>query len=303
MEQKLNVRVLDFHKLWEAAIINVWKLMELLRFKFIYYKVISGRGSEFDRLREYAEGDDAKFIDWNSFARTGKPHVKVFKEERMLDVIFVVDVSSTMVLGTTELVKNEIASLITTTLALASQTLGDKVCLLAVSDEIKAFIEPSITMETVLQIAKVLTNKKIYGGKNRWDIITHTVLETFGPDTFVFILSDFIMSEKDKIDMFDFVTKASNRFKGVAGIMIRDPFDSYIPEGIGKIYMQDPISGEIMLVDADKIREEFNKKAEEEEKAIEHKFLSTGSLFTKVLTTEYDVPDIIMRLFGGKTWK
>ncbi len=303
MPETLHVRTLDFHRLWKATIVNVWKLIELLRFKFIYYKVITGRGTEFDRLREYQEGDDAKFIDWNSYARTGKPHVKVFKEERLLDIVFIVDVSTTMTLGTTELVKNEIASLITSTLALASQTLGDRICLLAVSDEIKSFIEPSHTVETVLQIAKVLTDKRIYGGKNRWEIITHPVLETFGPDTFIFLISDFIASEKEKEALFDFILKAANRFKGVAGIMVRDPFDSFIPEGIGKIYMQDPITGEVMLVDADKVRDEFNKKAEKEEKEIEQRFVSTGSLFTKVLTTEYDIPSIILRLFGGKEWK
>ena len=231
---KLNVSTLEFSDLWKKSIINVWKLVELLRFQFIYYKVITGKGVEFDRLREYTEGDDARFIDWNSYARTAKPHVKIFKEERMLDIIYIVDLSTTMTLGTTEIVKNEYASILATTLALVSHTLGDRVCMIGFSDEIKVFIDPSETIDTVLQIAKVLTDKNIYGGGKRWEVITPAVLETFGPDSFIFILSDFI---GPKQELYDFILKASNKFEGVAGIMIRDPLDSYIPEGIGKIYI------------------------------------------------------------------
>lgn len=297
---KLNVSTLEFNDLWKRSIINVWKLVELLKFQFIYYKVITSRGLEFDRLREYTEGDDARFIDWNSYARTGKPHVKIFKEERMLDIVYIIDLSTTMTLGTTELVKNEYTSILATTLALVSHTLGDRVCMIGFSDEIKVFIDPSETIDTVLQIAKVLTDKNIYGGGKRWGIITPAVLETFGPDSFIFILSDFI-GPKD--ELYDFVLKASNKFEGVAGIMIRDPFDSYIPEGVGKIYIQDPLTGEVILVDADKIRDEFNENVRKEEEEIKSKFTEAGALFTKVYTTEKDIVKMIVNLFGERIWK
>ncbi len=297
---KVNVSTLEFNDLWKRSIINVWKLVELLKFQFIYYKVITSRGIEFDRLREYTEADDARFIDWNSYARTGKPHVKVFKEERKLDIIYIVDLSTTMTLGTTELVKNEYASILATTLALVSHTLGDRVCMIGFSDEIKVFIDPSVSIDTVLQIAKVLTDKNIYGGEKRWGIITPAVLETFGPDSFVFILSDFI---GPKEELYDFVLKASNKFEGVAGIMIRDPFDSYIPEGVGKIYIQDPATGEINLVDADKIRDEFNENARREEEEIKNKFTQAGALFAKVYTTEKNMVKMIVNLFGERIWK
>lgn len=300
MKVELNVSTLEFRELWKMSVINVWKLVELLKFQFIYYKVITSRGIEFDRLREYTESDDARFIDWNSYARTGKPHVKVFKEERKLDIVYVLDVSSTMTLGTTALVKNEYASILLTTLALVSHTLGDRVCFIAFADRIKVFVDPSPTVDTVLQIAKILCDKNLYGGEKKWEVITHPILETFGPDSFFFIISDFI---GEKQALYDFVLKASNRFEGVAGIMVRDPFDSYIPEGIGKIYIQDPSTGEITLVDADKIRNEFNARVKEEEKEIREKFTEAGALFAKVHTTQGDMVKLILDLFGERLWK
>ncbi len=296
----INVSVPDFNELWEKSVLNAWKLVELLKFQFIYYKIITGRGIEFDRLREYTENDDARFIDWNSYARTGKPHVKIFKEERKLNIIYVADLSTTMTLGTTEMVKNEYAALLVTTLALVSHTLGDRVCLIGFSDEIKVFIDPSLTLETVLQIARVLCKKEIYGGERKWGCITSPILETFPPDSFIFIISDFI---GEKTQLYDFVLKAANKFEGVAGIMVRDPLDSYIPEGIGKIYVQDPVTGEISLVDADKIRDEFNKKTREEEAEIKERFIDAGALFAKTHTNEMDMVKLILELFGERLWK
>src|SRR5512136_2607942 len=61
-----------------------------------YESAFKGRGMEFEEVREYTPGDDVRHIDWNVTARTGKPHVKVHREERELTVMLVVDVSSSV---------------------------------------------------------------------------------------------------------------------------------------------------------------------------------------------------------------
>ncbi|MFH1076752.1 MAG: DUF58 domain-containing protein [Pseudomonadota bacterium] len=53
-----------------------------------YESVFKGRGMEFDEVREYQPGDDVRAIDWNVTARTGKPYIKRFREERELTVFF-----------------------------------------------------------------------------------------------------------------------------------------------------------------------------------------------------------------------
>ena len=71
------------------------KLAEGMRsgsFKSLYY----GRGIEFSGVREYLRGDDVRSIDWNVTARMGKPFVKMFDEERELNVFLIVDESSSM---------------------------------------------------------------------------------------------------------------------------------------------------------------------------------------------------------------
>ena len=48
-----------------------------------------GEGYDFIELREYISGDDTRHIDWNVTAKMGKPYVKVFREERELNVLTV----------------------------------------------------------------------------------------------------------------------------------------------------------------------------------------------------------------------
>ena len=56
-----------------------------------YKSVFSGRGMEFDEVREYQPGDDIRSIDWNVTARAGTPFMKRFCEERELTILFAVD--------------------------------------------------------------------------------------------------------------------------------------------------------------------------------------------------------------------
>lgn len=75
-----------------------------------------GRGMDFSEVRLYQKGDDVRSIDWRITARTGKPHTKLFTEERECPVMVAVDLSTTMQYGTQLLYKSvqaaHIASLI-----------------------------------------------------------------------------------------------------------------------------------------------------------------------------------------------
>ena len=64
-----------------------------------YSSVFRGSGVEFDEVREYAEGDDPRTVDWNVTARIGRPYVKKYVDERELTVMFVLDLSASMTGG------------------------------------------------------------------------------------------------------------------------------------------------------------------------------------------------------------
>jgi len=61
-----------------------------------FRSVFKGQGLEFDEARHYQWGDDAKAIDWNASARLGVPFIKMFKEERELSILLLLDTSASM---------------------------------------------------------------------------------------------------------------------------------------------------------------------------------------------------------------
>ncbi|MAW85966.1 MAG: DUF58 domain-containing protein [Phyllobacteriaceae bacterium] len=59
-----------------------------------------GQGLDFDDLRLYAPGDDVRHIDWNVTARTGRPHTRLYREERERAVTLALDLRPSMLTGT-----------------------------------------------------------------------------------------------------------------------------------------------------------------------------------------------------------
>ncbi|WP_413436493.1 DUF58 domain-containing protein [Sulfuriferula sp. GW1] len=65
-----------------------------------YRSPFKGRGMEFDEVRPYMQGDDVRILDWRVTARTGRPHTKLFREERERAVLLWVDLRHTMFFAT-----------------------------------------------------------------------------------------------------------------------------------------------------------------------------------------------------------
>ena len=64
-----------------------------------YRSAFKGRGLELEEVREYQRGDDVGTIDWNVTARTGRLHVKLYREERDLTVLVLADTSASTRFG------------------------------------------------------------------------------------------------------------------------------------------------------------------------------------------------------------
>ncbi|ODS04987.1 DUF58 domain-containing protein [Vibrio scophthalmi] len=65
-----------------------------------------GRGMDFAEVRQYQAGDDIRSIDWRVTARTGKTHTKLFSEEKEKPVVLYLDLSHSMIFGSTLMLKS-----------------------------------------------------------------------------------------------------------------------------------------------------------------------------------------------------
>ena len=61
---------------------------------------LRGRGMEYAESREYAQGDDARHIDWRLTARSGRTHTKLFQAERERLTLVVADTAPSLYFGT-----------------------------------------------------------------------------------------------------------------------------------------------------------------------------------------------------------
>ena len=91
-----------------------------------YLSPFKGRGMEFDESRLYTPGDDIRSLDWRVTARTGKPHTKLFREERERPVLVAVDYRPAMFFATRGSFKSVVAAKCAALLAWRAAQQGDR---------------------------------------------------------------------------------------------------------------------------------------------------------------------------------
>jgi len=99
---------------------------------------LRGRGLNFEELRHYQPGDDIRAMDWKVTQRTGKPHVKVYTEEKERNVYIAIDQRMTMFFGSSNKMKSVIAAELAALMAWRVVETGDRIgAVIYNDDEIK----------------------------------------------------------------------------------------------------------------------------------------------------------------------
>jgi uncharacterized protein (DUF58 family) len=221
-----------------------------------YKSVFKGRGMEFDEVREYQPGDEVRTIDWNVTARTGKPFVKRYIEEREQALFFLVDMSASGTFGSTTKTKNETAAELCGLLAFSAIKNNDKVGLIIFTDEIELFIPPDKGQLHVLHIIReILSFEPKHPGTD-----ISCALDYLGKmvkkKCVSFLISDFQDSDYDKS------LKLAAIHYDLIAITITDPRELDIPNA-GLVQLSDTETGEQILVDtaSSAARKKFNTAA------------------------------------------
>ena len=115
-----------------------------------------GRGVDFRESRIYLPGDEIRHMDWRVTARSGKPHTKVFQEEREQGVLFVIDLNPGMRFGTRVRFKNVQAARAAALLAWMASAAGDRVGALGFGGGINGEVKPAGGRRGVLRVLRAL---------------------------------------------------------------------------------------------------------------------------------------------------
>jgi len=118
---------------------------------------LRGRGLNFEEIRRYLPGDDIRTIDWRITQRTGKPHVRVFTEERDRPAILCVDQRLSMFFGSRRAMKSVVAAELAALSAWRVFASGDRVGALVFNDAGIEEIGPHRSRRRVMRILDTVT--------------------------------------------------------------------------------------------------------------------------------------------------
>ncbi|XXF76005.1 DUF58 domain-containing protein [Myxococcaceae bacterium GXIMD 01537] len=102
-----------------------------------------GRGSEFARLRDYAQGDSVRDVDWKATARRSRPVTRVMESERSQSILICVDAGRSMAAQVDGLTKLDHAINAALFLAFVAVRNGDRVGLALFADGVKTYLPPA----------------------------------------------------------------------------------------------------------------------------------------------------------------
>jgi uncharacterized protein (DUF58 family) len=115
-----------------------------------------GRGMEFAEVRAYQPGDDMRSIDWRVTARTGRPHSKLFEEERERPIWLLVDLGASMRFGTRSAFKSVAAARAAALLAWQAHAEGERVGGSIAAPGFRAELPPGRTRHQLLRLLDAL---------------------------------------------------------------------------------------------------------------------------------------------------
>jgi uncharacterized protein (DUF58 family) len=207
-----------------------------------YHSVFKGRGMEFSEVREYQFGDDIRNIDWNVTARFGHPFIKIFEEERELTVILLVDLSGSLLFGTVEKTKQQIAAELSAILAFSAMKNNDKVGLILFTDKIEKFVPPRKGKKHVLRVIREVLSFEPEGKATNLKSALEYMNNAIKKKSIVFLISDFMDEGYEKI------LRMVGKKHDLIGVVLNDRREFTLPK-IGMIKLNDNETGEERWID------------------------------------------------------
>lgn len=259
-----------------------------------HHSAFKGQGMEFNEVRKYVSGDDARNIEWKVTARVNEPHVKVFQEERELVFNILLDVSASNLFGSGAKSKKEVALEIVATLAFASSKNRDKIGFYSFTDEVEHYLPPKKGRVHVFKIIKECFLVKPRNQKSNLMQALRFFERMQKKPSVLFIVSDFLFDG----DYYELVKRLSVKHSMVF-IHLQDDMEAELPR-LGLLQLEDAEQGEVALINthSKKVRNAFSEFADKRNEELKTKLVSKKTKYLNLRTSEdyfYKLADFFRR--------
>ncbi len=236
-----------------------------------YQSAFKGRGLEFEEVREYQPGDDVRSIDWNVTARTHRPFVKQYRDERELTVLFIVDASASVRFGSVAKFKNEIAAEVTALLAYTALRNNDKVGLIVFAEQVEHYLPPKKGRGHVWQLIRDIMTYQSKSRQTDFRVALDFLNRVVKKRSIAFLLSDFQGANYYR------ELRIAAKHHDLIAMVIRDPKELALPN-IGYVELEDAETGECILVNTARAQTllQYAKNARNQQRDLEDFFRGAG---------------------------
>lgn len=261
-----------------------------------------GRGMEYTDVRNYQAGDEIRHMEWRITARTGRPHIKLYEEERERPVVILVDFNPSMYFGTRIAFKSLIAAHLASLIAWTANSTGDRVGGLAFSSNIHHEFMPKSRDVGVLPLLASLAQYTTYyeqqNHKDKPQALYDALLRlkrVTKPGSLLILISDFYtMNEAAEQHL-----SRLRSHNDILAYHICDPLELTSP--MPGFYPMTNGVNTLCLNTTDKLMARaYTKTCDERIETLKNQFMRLGAQYIQV-STQQDLPLLVHQTFPRRT--
>ncbi|MDD2790061.1 MAG: DUF58 domain-containing protein [Sulfurimonas sp.] len=251
--------------------------------------IFQGEGYDFIELREYMPGDDIRHIDWNITAKMQKPFIKIFREERELNVVIVSILNGSVHFGS-KIFKQEMIAEIAALLSFSTLKNGDLLSSYIFTDKMEYHSKPSKKLNQIQKNVQEILEFDAINKKVDFKNILDTLFARLKRKSLILVVGDFF-----EVPDLRLLAKKHE----VLAIVVRDLLEEKPPQ-MGFSSLIDPESGTVLEGDfnASSVKS-YAQKVLEHDLALYDMFRKNQVRFAKVYTHSHASVEL-RRLFEGR---
>ena len=253
----------------------------------------TGAGIEFADHRDYALGDDVRYVDWNLYGRLDKLLLRLFEEEEDLSIYMLLDCSRSMLIGDPP--KLDYAMKVVAALCYVGLANLDRVSIVPFSDRLHERLPPARGKGRIFKVFDFLRGVDAGGMTRLGPCLTQFVHQTKRRGMVV-VVSDFY----DPVG-----------FEDGLNVLRYHRFDPFVVQLFDRREADPPLHGDLTLLDCEtgeprevtisaSILEDYRREHERYCKELEGFCTARAVPFFRT-STEIPFDDLILRIFraGG----
>jgi len=251
--------------------------------------IFQGEGYDFIELREYMPGDDIRHIDWNITAKLQTPYIKIFREERELNVVIASVLNGSVHFGSKKFKQDVIAEVVAS-LSYSTLKNGDLLSSYIFTDKMISNSKPSKKLNQIQKSVAEILEFESLNQKVDFKFLSQTLFKRLKRKSLVIVVGDFF-----EIPDFKLLAKKHE----VVAIIVRDHLEERPPQ-MGFSSLVDPESGAVLEGDFNSSSvDAYAKRVHTHDRELYSRFRKDKIRFTKVYT-DSNASVALRRLFEGR---